>query len=48
MAFTYGSVIMFNASEAMQKRLLRMCRKYAKNAAPEEYTEGMSAAAGCS
>ncbi len=47
MAFTYGSVIMFNASEGMQKRLLRMCRKYAKNAASEEYTEGTLPAAGC-
>ena len=40
MAFTYGSVVMFNASEAMQKRLLRMCRKYAKNMASEDYSEG--------
>ena len=40
MAFTYGSVVMFNASEGMQKRLLRMCRKYAKNMASEDYSEG--------
>ncbi len=43
MAFTYGSVVMFNASEGMQKRLLRMCRKYAKNMASEDYSEGASA-----
>ena len=42
MAFTYGSVVMFNASEGMQKRLLRMCRKYAKNMASEDYSEGAS------
>ena len=41
MAFTYGSVVMFNASEGMQKRLLRMCRKYAKNMASEDYSEGV-------
>ena len=43
MAFTYGSVVIFNASEGMQKRLLRMCRKYAKNMASEDYSEGAPA-----
>ncbi len=47
MAFTYGSVVMFNASEGMQKRLLRMCRKYAKNMASEDYSEGATAGAFC-
>lgn len=40
MAFTYGSVVIFNASDAMTKRLLRMCRKYSKQVVPDEYVEG--------
>ena len=40
MAFTYGSVVIFNASDAMTKRLLRMCRKYSKQVVQDEFVEG--------
>lgn len=40
MAFTYGSVVIFNASDAMTKRLLRMCRKVSKQVVQETYVEG--------
>ena len=46
MAFTYGSVVIFNADEAMTKRLLRMCRKYSKQVVPDEYVEGARPAPG--
>ena len=41
MAFTYGSVVIFNATESMTKRLLRMCRKYSKQVVQDEYVEGV-------
>lgn len=41
MAFSYGSVVIFNAqSELLSQALLNMCREFTKQTVNEEYVEG--------
>ena len=41
MAFSYGSVVIFNASsELLIKALLQMCRDHTKQLQPDEFSEG--------
>lgn len=41
MAFSYGSVVIFNAqSDLLTQALLNMCREFTKQTVNEDYVEG--------